>query len=83
MSKLNDYKAIKRDLIALMRSDDYSHINSLFTKDDEGKEVLTPVNAKKLNDLIERLINVMIDKYGEDFKKLSSEYLKMARFQAQ
>jgi len=83
MSKLNDYKAIKRELIALMRSDDFSHINSLFTINDEGKELLTPVNAKKLNELMERLVNTMIDKYGDDFKKLSSDYLSMARFQAQ
>jgi len=83
MSKLNDYKAIKRELIALMRSDDFSHINSLFTTNDEGKELLTPVNAKKLNELMERLVNTMIDKYGDDFRKLSSDYLSMARFQAQ
>ena len=83
MSKLNDYKAIKRELISLMRSDNFSHINSLFTIDDEGKNVLTPQNAKKLNELLERLINTMIDKYGDDFRKLSSEYLNMARFQAQ
>ena len=83
MSKLNDYKAIKRELIALMRSDDFSHINSLFTTNDEGKEMLTPINAKKLNELMERLVNTMIDKYGDDFKKLSSDYLSMARFQAQ
>jgi ABC-type iron transport system FetAB ATPase subunit len=82
MSKLNDYRLIKKELIALMRSDDYLQVNKLFVKNDEGKELLTPVNAKKLNELIERLVNVMIDKYGDDFRKLSSEYLNMARFQA-
>lgn len=83
MSKLNDYKAIKRELISLMRSDDYLDVNKLFVKNDEGKEMLTPANSKKLNELIERLVNVMIDKYGDDFRKLSSDYLNMARFQAQ
>ena len=83
MSKLNDYKAIKRELISLMRSDDYLDVNKLFVTNDEGKEMLTPANSKKLNELIERLVNVMIDKYGDDFRKLSSEYLNMARFQAQ
>lgn len=72
--KRRNYMEVKKELFTYLIKINYKNINNFFSINQAGKRILTPKNAKRLDEFLENLIKKLKEE-DHRFTKITRNYI--------